>query len=98
MSIGDDLHLDVAAVLDVPLDEQGVVAERRACLAARAGQRIGQRVLLRGDLLEPGVRPGRQGGDDRAQDHQRPGVVVGQMIHDPDRRACTSPPVRGPLR
>jgi len=27
--VGEDLHLDVAAVLDVPLEQHGVVAERR---------------------------------------------------------------------
>ena len=34
------LHLDVAAVLDVLLDQHGVVAERRARLALRGGDRL----------------------------------------------------------
>ena len=40
--VGEDLHLDVAAVLHVALDEHLAVAERSERLARRAGQRIVQ--------------------------------------------------------
>ena len=39
VAVGEDLHLDVPGVQHEPLEEQGVVAERRRRLAARAGQR-----------------------------------------------------------
>ena len=41
VGVAHDLHLDVAARLDVLLDEHGVVAERRARLALRGAQRLG---------------------------------------------------------
>ena len=40
VAVGEDLHLDVAAVLDVLLDEHGVVAERRQRLALGGGDRL----------------------------------------------------------
>ena len=39
--VGEHLHLDVAGALDVALDEQRVVTERRTGLALRAGDRGG---------------------------------------------------------
>ncbi len=42
VGVGEDLHLDVAPVLDVPLDQQGVVAERGERLALGRGHRLGE--------------------------------------------------------
>ncbi len=49
VSVGDHLHLDVAAALDVLLDEEGVVAERAARLAGRGGLRLLELGLLADD-------------------------------------------------
>ena len=40
--VGEDLDLDVPRPLHVPLQQQGVVAERGPCLPARRGDRRGQ--------------------------------------------------------
>ena len=42
VAVGEHLHLDVAGVQHKSLEEQRVVAEGGAGLAARAGQRGGQ--------------------------------------------------------
>ena len=42
VGVADDLHLDVAAVLDVRLDEDGAVAERRRRLGLGGGDLAGQ--------------------------------------------------------
>ena len=38
--VGEDLDLDVARPLEIALAEDRVVAERRACLAPRRGERV----------------------------------------------------------
>ena len=40
--VADDLHLDVARALDVPLDDHGAVAERTLGLGRRLGERVGE--------------------------------------------------------
>jgi hypothetical protein len=42
VGVAEDLHLDVPGVADVPLDQQGVVAERAARLAPGRRDRLGQ--------------------------------------------------------
>ena len=53
VGVGDDLDLDVAAVLDVLLDQHGVVAERRRGLALRGGDGLVELLRRRGRCACP---------------------------------------------
>ena len=71
--VGEDLHLDVAAVLDVLLDQDRVVAERREGLALGGGDRLVV-VLGSADDAHPLAAAAGRGLDE----HREGGVLPGR--------------------
>ncbi len=83
--VGEHLHLDVAAVLDVLLQQQGVVAERARCLAAGGQHRLGVRLGRAHDphALAAATRRGLdQDGIGELVAHGHAGVGHGVRRHD----------------
>ena len=74
VGVAEDLHLDVARVRDVALQEHGAVAERGGRLAARGTDRAGE---LRGVADQPHAAPAAA---ERRLDQQREADLRGRVM------------------
>ena len=93
VDVGDDLHLDVAAPLDVGLDQQRVVAEGCRRLASGRGDRVGELVGPPDDPHPLAATAGRCLHQHREDHLGRRGVEVVRGHHR-DPRPDSDPPGR----
>ena len=92
VAVGEHLHLDVAGVQHISLEEQRVIAERGGRLAARTGQRGGQVGRLAHDPHALAAAAGRRLDQHRIADVVGRGDQVGIGQARPARPGTTGTP------